>query len=134
MPNIVSHAQLEGTLRQLATLAQTALAGLRDIPQTTNETPALNVIRDEVAALREAMATRVDDDPDPLLGLEYIRKTKFEPPMSKFAFYGGNGSPGFVGLLEVIDVGPRKRCVRLSNFNAVLDGRKRQNRTTPIAA
>lgn len=116
-------------------MAQTALAGFRGIPQPTIESPTLDVIRNEVAALREAVTTRAnDDDPDPLLGLEHIRQNYFEPPMSKFAFYGGNGSPGFVGLLDVIDVGPRKRCVRRSNFNAVLESRKRQKQPAqPVA-
>ena len=126
MSNTTAHAQLEDMLRQLSSLAQTALAGLRDIPQPNDDTPALGVIRDEVAALRDALVTRKDDgDPDPLLGLEHIRQHYFEPPMSKFAFYGGNGSPGFVDLLEVIEVGPRKRCVRRSNLDAVLARRRK---------
>ena len=68
-----------------------------------------------------------DDGSDPILGLEYIRKTEFEPPMSKTAFYGSGGQPGFVAKLPVIKVSLRKRGVRRSVLRAVLDGSVRSS-------
>ncbi len=65
-------------------------------------------------------------DPDPLIPVEKLRRNFFDPPMSKFAFYGGNGNPGFVSKLEVIEIGPRARRVRLSNFKKVLQENVRQ--------
>ena len=68
-----------------------------------------------------------DLDIDPVIGLEKIRR-EYLDELSKTAFYGSGGRPGFVDLLDVIEISERRRGARLSNLNAVLDARVRQPR------
>jgi hypothetical protein len=68
---------------------------------------------------------------DPIIGLEKLRRDHLDN-LSKTSFYGCNGRPGFVHLLDVIEIGERRRGVRLSNFNAVLAQRTRPAKASDI--
>ena len=121
--------ELESAAHSLtAALAQTVIAGLREAVAADG----MQAICKDIVSAAQAPTPNCglppngnDEAVDPIIGLEKIRR-KYLDEMSKTAFYGGGGRPGFVHLLNVVELGPRRRGVRLSNFNAVLDARTRQ--------